>query len=119
MKKTIGLIVVVIVTGAVIFYFARPEPDIMSDPRIDKFANIQAEIEIESERHAEDTLRLGAIKDSIYKHYGVDQKWIDQVTAEIDKHPQDWVQVYDRMIEHAEYIKDSLLYKRPPRSDST
>ena len=35
------------------------------------------------------------------------------------KYGEDWVQVYDRMIEHAEYIKDSLLYKRPPRSDST
>lgn len=119
MKKLIGLIVVIAATAAVIFYFARPKPDILDDPRIDKFAKIQAEIEIETEKQREDSLKLGDIKDSIYQHYGVDQKWIDQVKAEIDKNPQNWVQVYDLMIEHAEYIKDSLLYKRPPQNDST
>ena len=119
MKRIILLFVVVVVTAAVIFYFARPKPDIRSDPRLDKFAKIQAEIEIETEKQGEDTLKLGDIKDSIYQRYDVDQKWIDQVTSEIDRNPQNWVQVYDLMIEHAEYIKDSLLYKRLPRNDST
>jgi hypothetical protein len=119
MKKLIILLVLVIITAAVIFYFARPVPDIMSDPRIDKYAKIQAEIEIEAEKLGEDTMTLGAIKDSIYHHYGVDQHWIDQVTAEIDRNPQSWVEVYDLMIEHAEYIKDSLLYKTRPQNDST
>ena len=89
----------------------------MSDPRIDKFAKIQAEIEIEAERFDHDSIFMEGIKDSIYEHYNVTEQWVNRVRGMIDEH-QKWVDVYQLMINHAEYIRDSLMHKTPIQSDS-
>ncbi|NIP41503.1 MAG: hypothetical protein GWO28_02035, partial [candidate division Zixibacteria bacterium] len=109
--KTIVIIIIILVIAAGLYFLLKPEEDIMSDPRIDKFAKIQAEIEIEAERFDHDSILMDRIEDSIYEHYDVSEQWVNQVRAVIDEH-QKWVDVYQLMIDHAEYIKDSLMHRR-------
>ncbi len=118
MKKVLFIIIVLAVVAG-LYFLLKPEKDIMSDPRIPKFAQIQAEIEIEAERLDQDSVLMEGVRDSIYESFGVSAKWINEVEALINEQPEKWVDIYQLMIKHAEKVRDSLLHKKPIQSDST
>ncbi|MBD3217784.1 MAG: hypothetical protein GF310_05855 [candidate division Zixibacteria bacterium] len=117
--KKVAFIIIVLAVVAGLYFLLKPEKDIMSDPRIPKFAMIQAEIEIEAERLDQDSTFMEGMRDSIYESFGVTEGWINEVEDLINEQPENWVDVYQLMIKHAEKVRDSLLHKRPIQNDST
>lgn len=105
--------------AALLYIITRAPEKFEIDSEIDKFARVQTDLAIEAEHYYHDDSLFTPVKDSILKHYEVTQKWIDQIKTRVDRHPEDWVKVYDLMIEYAEGIKDSLMHQKPPRDDST
>ncbi|HDS01960.1 MAG TPA: hypothetical protein ENO07_08055, partial [candidate division Zixibacteria bacterium] len=67
--KTVAFIIIILAVAAGLYFLLKPEKDIMSDPRIDKFARIQAEIEIEAVRNNQDSVLMDSVRDSIYEYY--------------------------------------------------
>ena len=116
--KTI-IIIVVVLAIATLLYFATGSPgELEVDAEIDKFARVQTALAIETEHYFHDDSLLAPIRDSILNHYEVSEEWLSKIENRIDKHPGGWVKVYDKMIEHAERVKDSLTRQRRPADDS-
>lgn len=112
-------IIIVLTIAAVIFFAVRPKENLLDDPLILKFAQINAELAIEYEYLEHDSMLLQPVRDSILKHFDVSEEWMQSIEERINRQPEIWMDVYELMIEHAQTIKDSLLHKKPPRSDST
>ncbi len=111
MKKIILIIILAAIIIAA-YFLTRPEESVMNHAGIEKFARINAELAIEKQRYESDTSAFLQARDSIFEHYDVDSQWIADLTYLIDNQPQHWEEIYDMMIEHGEYIKDSLMHKK-------
>lgn len=104
---------------AVLVYFSTRSPgELEIDAEIEKFARVQTALAIETEHYYHDDSLLAPIRDSILNHYEVSEEWLTKIENHIDKHPGGWVKVYDKMIEYAERVKDSLTRQRRPADDS-
>jgi len=114
-------VLLLILAGAIIaaiFLLARSEKALTDDPEIRKFAMVNAELAIGFEQAGEDSLTFIGVRDSILRQHGVDTAWVQTLTDRIDRHPKQWPDVYQLMIEHAEKIKDSLMHRTRPAGDS-
>jgi hypothetical protein len=117
--KAIIIIIIIIAVAAGWFFLRAEDDDLMEDPDIKKFAIVNSELAIEFERVNQDSILFEAIEDSIYMFFGIDEAWMGAMTDRINEQPERWEDIYGLMIEHTEMIRDSLLHKRLPASDSS
>ena len=106
-KLTVAFAAIIII-GAVLFYYGRPQNSGLDKSDIDKFVQLYIDMSLVKEMNFFDQDSIRIKYDELYKNADVDSIWITEFTDKLSHHPETQKEIWQAIVSKLDSLKENV-----------